>query len=660
MSPVEQLEELGSCSANAVAGVLEYLIKRKYNIDMDVSRLFIYYNARRIDYQHSSFGDSGATLTGGVRAVRKYGVCDEKIWPYDIKLVNKRPGSYAYRAARRYTARPMTSMQTRESRYYPIDAAQSVPPRSLRFSSGPLPHKIDLRPWMSQIEQQGDIGSCANALAGVLEYLIKRKYNIDMDVSRLFIYYNSRRIDFQHSILTDTGATLTTSAKAVRKYGACDEKLWPYDISLVNKRPTPNAYRAAHRFTSRPVKIPINLPSIKTSLANGLPIAISIILRNSAGEQQMTALDYCRWMLTKLNLAITALEPVLVNLGISTEIADSYLKTFEIPSPEDIHITAQEPLKILSNLFQMSINILPSFRQINNVDDFNNTIPIGQELNETPERTIGAPSEQNECHFNGEIQAIISSNLPRFFNSKDTCLTISLSELLLQAQKYVQEIELAELKIYEQPQEFWKKRSINCLKNKWCPAIHGRSGKQRHYIGIKWSKFIDSNPNNLFVFVQLLSYDNQSHLSKVLVPPETTVKQIKSSEKKQQRNNRRQTLSDLIIKDIYGFDKTTNTILCPITEDEYRRCQKNLKVLMFSLYKTSEEIENLNSIQDLNDNQTVNKDEDNEIFADEDEDSSMENQLLKLCKLRIRLCRRTDENTLEYISNFIDTEWIEE
>ncbi|CAF3480295.1 unnamed protein product [Rotaria sp. Silwood1] len=107
MSPVEQLEELGSCSANAVAGVLEYLIKRKYNIDMDVSRLFIYYNARRIDYQHSSFGDSGATLTGGVRAVRKYGVCDEKIWPYDIKLVNKRPGSYAYRAARRYTARPV-------------------------------------------------------------------------------------------------------------------------------------------------------------------------------------------------------------------------------------------------------------------------------------------------------------------------------------------------------------------------------------------------------------------------------------------------------------------------------------------------------------------------------------------------------------------------
>ncbi|CAF4527846.1 unnamed protein product, partial [Rotaria sp. Silwood1] len=383
-------------------------------------------------------------------------------------------------------------------------------------------------------------------------------------------------------------------------------------------------------------------------------------INKNNSEQQMTALDYCRWMLTKLNLAITALEPVLVNLGISTEIADSYLKTFEIPSPEDIHITAQEPLKILSNLFQMSINILPSFRQINNVDDFNNTIPIGQELNETPERTIGAPSEQNECHFNGEIQAIISSNLPRFFNSKDTCLTISLSELLLQAQKYVQEIELAELKIYEQPQEFWKKRSINCLKNKWCPAIHGRSGKQRHYIGIKWSKFIDSNPNNLFVFVQLLSYDNQSHLSKVLVPPETTVKQIKSSEKKQQRNNRRQTLSDLIIKDIYGFDKTTNTILCPITEDEYRRCQKNLKVLMFSLYKTSEEIENLNSIQDLNDNQTVNKDEDNEIFADEDEDSSMENQLLKLCKLRIRLCRRTDENTLEYISNFIDTEWIEE
>ncbi|CAF3097861.1 unnamed protein product [Rotaria sp. Silwood2] len=374
----------------------------------------------------------------------------------------------------------------------------------------------------------------------------------------------------------------------------------------------------------------------------------------------MTAVDYCYRVLEKLTLTIEALQPVLSNLTIPAKIGDSYLKTLKIPSLHDVNINAQEPLKILANFFQVAVNILPSFRQINNTDDYNNAIPMGQELNETSEKTIAEPSEQNGCHLNGEMQAIIPSNLPAFSIPKDICTTISLSQLLLQAQEYVQKLKLTELKIYEQPQEFWKKRSINCLKNKWCPAIQGRSGKQRHYIGIKWSKLHNSNANNLFVLVQLLSHDNQSHQSKVLVPPETIVKQSKLSGRRQKRSNRRQTLNDLIIKDIYGFNKATNTILCPITEDEYCQCKKNLKLIMFSLYKTYEEIENSNYIQDSYDNQKEYEDEDEDAPADEDEDTSIENQLLKLCKLRIRLCRRTSKNTLEYISNCIDTELIEE
>jgi hypothetical protein len=66
---------------------------------------------------------------------------------------------------------------------------------------------------------------------------------------------------------------------------------------------------------------------------------------------------------------------------------------------------------------------------------------------------------------------------------------MSLSQLMSQARNIVQELELVELKINEQPQEFWRKRSINCLKQKWCPAVQGRSGKQRHYINITVSHF---------------------------------------------------------------------------------------------------------------------------------------------------------------------------
>ncbi|CAF1283762.1 unnamed protein product [Rotaria sordida] len=56
-----------------------------------------------------------------------------------------------------------------------------------------LPPKVDLRPDMTPIEDQSQIGSCtANCLAGAYEYLTKKSNGMNMDVSRLFIYYNAR------------------------------------------------------------------------------------------------------------------------------------------------------------------------------------------------------------------------------------------------------------------------------------------------------------------------------------------------------------------------------------------------------------------------------------------------------------------------------------
>ena len=47
MSNVENQGQLNSCVANAVAGAYEYLAKRHLGDDSyDVSRLFVYYNAR--------------------------------------------------------------------------------------------------------------------------------------------------------------------------------------------------------------------------------------------------------------------------------------------------------------------------------------------------------------------------------------------------------------------------------------------------------------------------------------------------------------------------------------------------------------------------------------------------------------------------------------
>ena len=63
-----------------------------------------------------------------------------------------------------------------------------------------LPTKVDLRVSCSLVENQATLGSCtANAAAGALEYLELidgDTTNNDRNLSRLFIYYNMRAIDF--------------------------------------------------------------------------------------------------------------------------------------------------------------------------------------------------------------------------------------------------------------------------------------------------------------------------------------------------------------------------------------------------------------------------------------------------------------------------------
>lgn len=72
---------------------------------------------------------------------------------------------------------------------------------------------------------------------------------------------------------------------------------------------------------------------------------------------------------------------------------------------------------------------------------------------------------------------------------------------------------------------------------------------------------------------------------------------------------------------------------------------------MFSLYKTSGEIADSNDDQNFTDNGETDEGE---------EHCSIEEKLRKLCKIRICLCQRTDLGKLVYVSNFVDTELIEE
>ena len=93
--PVENQGRLGSCTANALAGNLQFLEVADAEVYKDLSRLFIYYNERAIEGTVAY--DSGAMLRDGIKVLAKFGVCPESSWPYDIAQFTRKPPAACYK-----------------------------------------------------------------------------------------------------------------------------------------------------------------------------------------------------------------------------------------------------------------------------------------------------------------------------------------------------------------------------------------------------------------------------------------------------------------------------------------------------------------------------------------------------------------------------------
>jgi len=99
-SPVENQGSLGSCTANALVGALEFLELKAGEPLVDLSRLFIYYNERAIEGNIPQ--DSGASLRDGIKSLAKQGVCAEAAWPYKIAQFATKPTAACYRQAKQH------------------------------------------------------------------------------------------------------------------------------------------------------------------------------------------------------------------------------------------------------------------------------------------------------------------------------------------------------------------------------------------------------------------------------------------------------------------------------------------------------------------------------------------------------------------------------
>ncbi|CAF1226848.1 unnamed protein product [Adineta steineri] len=92
-------QQIGSCTANSLAGAYEYLNKKAHGTSIRVSRFFIYYNSRAKEFNTSQVYDTGCYLVDAIEALDEFGTCLESFWPYDTSRVNIKPTDEAYQQA---------------------------------------------------------------------------------------------------------------------------------------------------------------------------------------------------------------------------------------------------------------------------------------------------------------------------------------------------------------------------------------------------------------------------------------------------------------------------------------------------------------------------------------------------------------------------------
>jgi hypothetical protein len=139
-----------------------------------------------------------------------------------------------------------------------------------------LPPRVDLRPGCSPVEDQGRVGSCtANAIVGAIEYK-RRKDGRQDDLSRMFVYFNGRRMSGSEK--EDCGLRIAHGMAAFLAHGAPPESAWPYDPERVATTPDDAAYAAAAANADVEYARLTGIDNIKGALARQQPVVFSISL----------------------------------------------------------------------------------------------------------------------------------------------------------------------------------------------------------------------------------------------------------------------------------------------------------------------------------------------------------------------------------------------
>jgi C1A family cysteine protease len=113
-SPIENQLNLGSCTAHAGVGMVEYYERRAFGVHIDASRLFLYKTTRDL---LKWTGDTGAFLRTTMESLVLFGVPPEDYWKYVVADFDKEPSAFLYAFGQSYKA----------INYYRLDPVGTAP-----------------------------------------------------------------------------------------------------------------------------------------------------------------------------------------------------------------------------------------------------------------------------------------------------------------------------------------------------------------------------------------------------------------------------------------------------------------------------------------------------------------------------------------------------
>lgn len=142
--------------------------------------------------------------------------------------------------------------------------------------SGGLPIKSDTHDLITTVYDQGDLGSCtANAIGQAMMMVLKKQKDLVITPSRLFIYYNERKME--GSVNEDSGAQIRDGVKSVAQQGVCTEAQWPYDVKKFATVPPSMCYsRALDHQAQRYLRVLPTQQQTQLCLASGYPFVFGI------------------------------------------------------------------------------------------------------------------------------------------------------------------------------------------------------------------------------------------------------------------------------------------------------------------------------------------------------------------------------------------------